>query len=133
MPGSGQPAIRRFDYDQKILNENYKIGADSESFLPGSGQPATRPFDYDQKLLNENWKIGAGSESFLPGSGQPVGAFDYDQKLMNENWKIGASSDSFLPREPQVFASTTAVHQFATPAGGATFVTNDIGAALRVQ
>ena len=58
-------AIGVSDYDQKLLNENWKIGAKSESFLPGSGQPEGA-FDYDQKLLNENWKIGASSDSFLP-------------------------------------------------------------------
>jgi len=62
-----------------LLNENWKIGANSESFLPGSGSGVHGRFDYDQKLLNENWKIGANSESFLPGSGSGAhGRFDYD-------------------------------------------------------
>ena len=35
------------EYDRKLLNENWKIGANSESFLPGSGQVGRGRFDYD--------------------------------------------------------------------------------------
>jgi hypothetical protein len=74
------------EYDNKLLNEGWKIGQSADTFLPAD--------------MNVNSVVRA---HVLPGIA-PIS--EYDNKLLTEGWKIGQSADTFLPADQRSFITT---------------------------
>jgi hypothetical protein len=139
------------EFDRRLLTEGWKIGQSSKTFIPEEmgavSRIQTSPkglSEFDRRLLTEGWKIGQSSKTFIPEEmgavsriqTSPKGLSEFDQRLLTQGWKIGQPSASFLTeQQPRTFAAVkvASAQEVVTPSGMKSYVTNDLGEAMRIQ